>query len=278
MAATVTLADLDALAATALVPLRARAEDAASPSPILGDRAAADLAQRLDAVMPGGSVDASTRAGCCIRGKVIDTWLAALAERLGQPLGAVIDLGVGLNTRAERLPSLARRYLEVDAPSIIDLRRRWLPNDQVIRVAGDALRVENWIGDALPADGPVAVVCEALLAYQRPAAVGDFLDALGCVLPGAYLLFDSLSPLAARLANRPPALAGGRPPYVWTTNRTRSLRANGRRMEVLAEVSLLDQPTACTRQFPAGQRLLFSLPGLRRAFRLTHARLPGATA
>lgn len=274
----IALPGLDPLAATALVPLQARADDAASPTPILADQTAADLARRLGTVLSSAAVDAATRVGCCIRSKVIDTWLLTLAQEAGRPLGAVIDLGVGLNTRAERLPRLARRYIEVDTSAVIDLRHRWLPTDQVVRFAGDALRVEGWLGDVVPADGPVAVVCEALLTYQQPAAVRDFLDALACVLPGAHLLFDSLSPVAAWLGNRPAALAGGRPKYVWATRRSRSLRANGRRLEVLTEVSLLDQRVEWIHQFPSRERVLFGLPGLRRAFRLTHARLPRTRA
>ncbi|GAA2522569.1 hypothetical protein [Pilimelia columellifera] len=275
---TTTAERLGPLAATALIPLVARASDARQRYPILSDRTSAAVANRLDLGRAVAAVDDSTRVGCCLRGLVIDTWLAQLAESAGGQLAAVVDLGVGLNTRSHRLAGIAERYVEVDSGEVIALRDQLLPVTSSTRLATDAMHVLGWASHVAPTCGPVAVVCEALLAYQTPERVQSFLDDLSCLLPQAHVLFDSMSPAAAWLANRPAVRAGGRPRYTWATRSTGRLRSAGRPLRIVAETTLLRQPRQWTSLFPAKERLLFALPGLRGAFRITHAQLqnPGA--
>jgi O-methyltransferase involved in polyketide biosynthesis len=264
---------LDALSRTALIPFWSRADDHAQNDPVLGDAAAAALAPRVAERFGRVEVPAATRIGCCLRNLTMDTWLTDLTRH--QAAAAVVDIGVGLDTRMCRLPGIVARYIEVDSEPIIGLRNEWLPNTGAVRLAGDGMRIRDWIADVR--DVPptsVAVVLEGVLAYQRPSAVRDFLHDLASALPGAHVLFDSVSPLSAWAANRPAALASGRPRYAWSCWSTRRLVISPRRWWVVREEGFMDQPRQQRRHLDGREHVLYRLPVLRRSYRLTHARLP----
>jgi O-methyltransferase involved in polyketide biosynthesis len=269
------MSDLDALSRTALIPFWARVQDAMLPSPILDDQAAAALAPDVERRFGAVQVGEATRVGCCLRNRAMDEWIADLAADSDSGVWTVVDIGVGLDTRLRRRPRLAERYVEVDGKAIVNLRDEWLPGTGAVRVSADGMCVEKWI-DAVDHRAPssTVLVLEGVLTYQDPLRVSRFFaDAARC-LPGAFVLFDSLSPLAAWPANRPAVLAQGRPRYAWSPWRTRRIPAGSRRLRVLQERGFLDFPRELTREFTNRNRIVYSLPPMRRAYRLTLAKLP----
>jgi O-methyltransferase involved in polyketide biosynthesis len=262
-------ASWDALARTALTPFWSRVADAGSAEPILGDLAAAALVPQVARRYGRVEVPDTVRIGSCLRDLSIDEWLQLLAA--GGCIDVVLELGVGLDTRRSRLSSVPLHFVEVDRAPIIAARDEWIPRSRTTRMAADALDIARW-SMAVPTGGRIAVVLQGVLPYQRPAAVAAFFAALAVRHPGAYLIFDSVSPLSARLANRGSVRAGGRPRYEWSTWRDGGLAGPRRRWVVLDQRGFMDLPRELTRTFPATQRVVYSLPVLRRSYRLTLAR------
>jgi O-methyltransferase involved in polyketide biosynthesis len=267
--------DLDAFGRTALIPFWARVHDAMLPSPILGDQAAVALAPDVERRFGVVQVGDATRVGCCLRNRAMDEWIADLAANSESGVRTVVDIGVGLDTRLGRMPRFAERYIEVDGKGIVDLRDAWLPGTGAVRVSADGMHVEEWI-DAVEHRAPslTVLVLEGVLTYQDPLRVLRFFADAARRLPGAFVLFDSLSPLAAWPGNRPAALAQGRPRYAWSPWRTRRIPAGSGRLRVLRERGFLDFPRELTRRFGNGNRIAYALPPMRRAYRLTLAKLP----
>ncbi|MBV9163287.1 MAG: class I SAM-dependent methyltransferase [Streptosporangiaceae bacterium] len=269
------MSDLDALGRTALIPFWARVHDALLPSPILGDHAAAALAPEVERRFGAEPVGDATRVGCCLRNRAMDEWIADLAANGNSGVRTVVDIGVGLDTRLRRRPQLAEHYVEVDGEAIMNLRDDLLPGTGAVRVRADGMSVDEWI-DAVDhqVSSVTVLVLEGVLAYQDPSRVSRFFaDAARC-LPGAFVVFDNLSPLAAWPANRPAALAQGRPRYVWSPWFTRRIPAGSQRLRILQERGFGDFPRDLTREFSNRNRIVYSLPPMRRAYRLTLARLP----
>jgi O-methyltransferase involved in polyketide biosynthesis len=218
-------------------------------------------------------VDHSTMVGCCLRNLVTDRWLGQLASQHPDGLAAVVDIGVGLNTRLQRHPSVTHHYLELDTEPVLAFRDTWLPSAGTDRIVADGMRTEAWVTKVDP-HGPIAVVLEGVLTYQEPAAVQRFFAELAEALPGAYVVFDSVSPLAAHLANRSGPRAQGRPRYRWAAWQTKRIPVNGSHLQIMDERGLLDvTPSAAL--FSRTDRVLYAMPPMRRAYRLTFAQLPG---
>ena len=265
---------LELLDSTALIPFWARVHDAALAEPILGDTTALGMAPMVQQSFAEPEVPTITRVGCCLRNLTIDRWLCQLVEQ--RRVETTVVIGAGLDTRRQRLPKLHSRFVEVDSTAIIELRDRWIPADGAVRVTGDGLHIDAW-QHAIDASGTgkVAIILEGVLAYHQPENVTQFFGDLARLLPGAYLLFDSPSPIAARGANRPQPGRSERPAYTWAPWSTRRLGGRAGRLTVLDEKGFMDFPRALTTCFGRRDRVLHSLPPLRRSFRMTLAQVPG---
>jgi O-methyltransferase involved in polyketide biosynthesis len=261
---------VDRLAATALIPFWARVQDAHDDESILNDQAASALAPAVADRFGILTVDETTQLGCCLRNHAVDRWLTHL---VADGVTTIVDIGAGLDTRSARMSAHIARHIEVDHSSIIDLRHELLPAGSTARIAADGLDIESWLPQVDTSSGGTAVVLEGVLAYQEPQRVRAFFGALADRLPGAFVLFDSVSPLSALLANRAARRTGAHPAYCWSTWRTSRLVDPPGRWHVVDERGLLELRTERPSRLNRRAHLLYSLPILRRSYRLTVARL-----
>ncbi|MCP2340734.1 class I SAM-dependent methyltransferase [Actinomadura rupiterrae] len=115
------------------------------------------------------------------------------------PGGTVVALGEGLETQFWRVDDGRVRWLTVDLPETLDVRRELLPDDPPRRrsVARSALDL-TWM-DEVPEGEPVLVTAQGLLMYLRPPEVRGLIAACADRFPGGRMLFDTMPrALAAR--------------------------------------------------------------------------------
>jgi O-methyltransferase len=256
--------DLDPLSRTALVPFWARAHDALSARPVLDDGSAAALAPRVRELFGEVAVDRSTRVGCCLRNLIVDRWLTDLVD----VRTAIVEIGVGLNTRVHRLPSTASQYIEIDHEQVMAVRNDLVPGQGSIRVAGDGMDITRWT-DALDSARTerVVITLEGVLVYQQSEAVARFFVDAARAFPGAYVLFDRLSPSAVTRANRPEARDGGRPEFLWPPS-VGSSGSGEEPFQIVQALSFMALPRALRRHLPACDRISHALPPRRDAYKL----------
>lgn len=264
--------ELDPLSSTALIPFWARVQDGLADSPVLGDKAAVTLAESVEEHFGRVAVATSTQAGCCLRNRAIDDWVVALVAEEPAASATIVDIGVGLDTRLERLPHVARRYIEVEREPVVRLRDEWLPDSPAVRIAGDGMRVRDWVDEVGDRGSLTILILQGVLSYQDSPLVARFFAEAARYLPGAYVLFDSVSPLSAWMANRSGVPV--RPRYIWTTWATKRIRAGASRLKVHQERGFMDFPRELTSSFSVAERLTHLVPPFRRSYRLTLARLP----
>lgn len=266
------IGELTALEQTALVPLVARANDARLAAPILGDLHASEVVGRLRSrAVDLPAVDSPTQIGCCARSRQFDRWVSGVRDSGGAAALTVVDLGVGLNTRAERLNLTGETYVEVDSAEMMQRRNELLPDSGAVRVAADVMVLESW-SDHVPDDRPVLIVAEGVLMYQSPERVRQFLNACTLAFGTTRIAFDSVSGLGRWISNRP-ANRGDRPAYRWAVRRTSSLTVGDRQIEVLEERTMADiSPTLVSSLGRAASIFYGSWP-LNDSYRLSLARL-----
>ena len=110
---------------TLLATLYARALESQSPNPILRDEMAEDAVRHIDYDFDRLKVDTLSIA---MRARQFDSWTTEyLADH---PDAVVLHLGCGLDSRVYRInPPPGVRWLDVDFPEVIELRRRVYPSD-----------------------------------------------------------------------------------------------------------------------------------------------------
>ena len=198
--------DLGDVQQTLLVPLWCRAAETRSRYSILRDPAAVEIADRLrqthgDAFAHFNRRALQSRVGLALRTIQFDDWARGFLAR--HPGGTVAEVGVGLNTRMERVaPDGPSHWLELDLPDVMAVRKRFFaPSDRRTMLAGSVLE-PDWVDRLLDLPPPYHVSIEGVLTYLPEADVRRLFDVLGERLAGAGLAFDALTPRGVAAQHR----------------------------------------------------------------------------
>jgi leucine carboxyl methyltransferase len=120
----------------------------------------------------------------------VATFDRAVRRFLGlHPAGVLVALGEGLETQFWRLDNGHVRWLTVEVPEVIELRRRVLPDGpRQSSHSGSALD-RSWLDRLDPAD-PILVTAQGLFPYFQRDQVHRLIAGIAERLPGSRLVFD----------------------------------------------------------------------------------------
>lgn len=121
------------------------------------------------------------------------------------PDATVVALGEGLETQYWRVDNGRVRWITVDLPESVALRRSVLPGGEAI--ASSALDTAAWAGTR-----PDLITAQGLLMYLSRDEVHGLFEAM----PPATVVFDVVAPWLAR--RRPKRDAYEAPPWTWSAD------------------------------------------------------------
>ena len=201
------------------------------------------FAERFGPVSPARAQWQALRAACFDRQVV-----RFLADR---PDATVVALGEGLETQFWRVDNGRVRWLTVDLPETIAVRRELLPSPPRGRLLACSALDTRWLDEVDPGAG-VLVTAQGLLMYLAPAEVHGLLTTCAARIPSGALLFDAVSRrLSERSMRGGLGSASGYTPPKWTWG----IDAEERRfIRGIDHVTALETASAAARAW-AGLRL-----------------------
>ncbi len=114
------------------------------------------------------------------------------------PAGLILQLGVGLDSRVNRVPC-PNLWYDLDFPDVIGLRRRYFPdNERYHLIAAPALPAA-WLAE-LPRARHALVLMEGMTMYLCEQDMRDLMAALRVHFGQVTLIFDAYSKTAAKLS------------------------------------------------------------------------------
>ena len=244
---------------TLLIPLWARAEETRKKRPMVRDERARELVDRLDFDFGVFRRAYGTQLGCVLRGMVYDAWVRAFLDR--HPTGTVVELGCGLNTRFERIDNGTARWIDVDLPDTIAVRRRYFEATERRTLIAASVLESDWPAQlARQIDGPCTFVSEGMLMYLRPADVRRLLTGLASAFPGSEMALDSISPAIVRHQKHHDAMKYMlEAPFQWGIEDVRTIEEWDPRLRVTDVTSLGDIPRRFPEQVPRRYRMIGGL-------------------
>lgn len=155
--------DLHGPPQTMLATLYAKALDAGLPNPVLADRYAKEIVERIDYDWTKTTISPLNSASVTTRTAHFDTWARqCLAVH---PDAVVLHVGCGLDGRYFRLrPSPRVEWYDVDYPEVADLRTRLYPAADHCHVVAASVTDPAWLAD-IPNDRPALMIAEGLTMY-----------------------------------------------------------------------------------------------------------------
>jgi O-methyltransferase involved in polyketide biosynthesis len=188
--------DLSGVPETLLWNLGRRAAAARAGVSLLEDPMAVEVADRLQYDFSNAARGARWHA---VR---VATFDAAVRRFLSvHPSGTVVALGEGLETQFWRVDNGAVRWLTVDLPATLELRRRVLPDGPRQRSHSGSALDPDWLDELDPAE-PVLITAQGLLMYFQRDEVHGLIAEIARRLPGATFVFDVVPEKMLELVGR----------------------------------------------------------------------------
>jgi O-methyltransferase involved in polyketide biosynthesis len=191
---------LNGVPETALLTLHARACEARRRKPIIDDPMAVALVDSID--FDFGKFG-RTRQAIALRAQAFDTEARCYLSQ--HPSATVVALAEGLQTSFWRLdsaiPGSQFRWLTVDLPPIIDLRKRLLPLSPRVHVCAQSALDYSW-AESVNTSGGVFVTAEGLLMYLPVEQALELIAQCAKRFPGGQMLFDLPPDRVAKASRR----------------------------------------------------------------------------
>jgi len=198
----ITLPTFTPLEDSLFLTLYARARDYRGPHSILGDALADQIVDTVDYDYGQLHIDTNLILNVALRAKKLDQVASAYLARHPDAVG--IDLGAGLDTRANRLdlPSTVDWY-DVDLPAVAAAREQLIPPHPDRHVVAADVRDEDWL-DAIPTGRPAVIVADGLMGFLTRDELVSLWNRLIDHFTTGEIVFNSYTRFAIWLARHAP--------------------------------------------------------------------------
>jgi O-methyltransferase involved in polyketide biosynthesis len=178
---------LGAVQETMLVTLYGRALATRNGGGLLHDPRAVEIVQALDYNFRRFA-DESQVMGSVLRTRILDDVLRLFVVRF--PRATVVEIGAGLNARFERVDNGLVRWVDVDLPDVMDLRRRFFAETARRTMLSASVLDPAWTGAVKRLGPPYVLIAEGVFGYLTEDEVRTALALIAHELPRATVAFD----------------------------------------------------------------------------------------
>ncbi|MCL4559107.1 MAG: class I SAM-dependent methyltransferase [Chloroflexi bacterium] len=185
---------------TLLIPLYAKAQD----NPLFDDQKARQILDEIQYDFQRLKIPEKTKVTLRMRAKKLDGYTAEFIA--SHPDTLVLHLGCGLDSRCLRVPRLSSRWIDLDLPEVIELRRKFYPETDSYRMIAASVTDLAWVDMVSPDGRPVFVVAEGLLMYLHESDVRALILRLHQKFSGCGFVFDAFSKMTADRVHAHPSL------------------------------------------------------------------------
>src|SRR5262245_24517380 len=234
---------------TMLIPLYGRAIDTKRRGGLVDDARAVEIVEAIDYDFT--SLRDVPLSMCVIRTAVFDNWISRFLHL--HPRGTVIEIGAGLNARFDRLDNGVARWIDVDLPDAMALRRRFFADtDRRTSVAASVLD-EHWPNLVRSGTAPYIVVAEGVFAYLVEEDVRRTLEFVARRFPKAFVAFDTVDRRIVEGA-RATSVGNIETPLRWACANPREVEGWSPGFRLVESWSLVDLPPWLQWRLPAPYR------------------------
>lgn len=192
---------LDKVPQTLLLPLWGRAQMTRAGSPILRDEAAVAIVDRLDYDFSRirADLDVSKNLSWIARARQLDDKVKAFAA---QHRGCtVVNVGAGFDTTFSRVDDGRMRWIDLDLPEVIEMRRGLIPETERSRCVACSVLDSGWTEQLGATGSDVLFVAGGVLFYFAQTDLVGMFRAIGRRFAGSEIVFDAMTSAGVKKAN-----------------------------------------------------------------------------
>jgi O-methyltransferase involved in polyketide biosynthesis len=186
---------------TMFLPLWARAEETQKANPVLMDKTAVEIINSIDYDfgLIAASVNRMSHAAMVMRSLYIDAVVKGFLQK--HPEAIIVNIGCGMDTTFERVDNGKLRWVDLDLPDSMELRKKFLKETDRRKFITSSFLEPAWLDMLNPKDG-ILFISAGVFLYFEESQVQQFVDRIASKFPGGELVFDAASPGGIKAANR----------------------------------------------------------------------------
>ena len=193
---------------TLLFPLWGRAVETKKTKPLLIDKTASQVIQKIDFDFSEieKNLTAISQHGWIARCYHMDLKIKHYLEI--HPTATIVNIGCGLDTTFERIDNGRITWYDLDLPDVIALRKKLLPMNERQMLIENSFLNHEWI-DQLGSKENVLLIAAGVLYYFEEDQIKKTLKHISESIQGGEMIFDASSPIGVQMANKMVIKAGG---------------------------------------------------------------------
>jgi O-methyltransferase involved in polyketide biosynthesis len=241
--------------ATLFLTLYTKAMDNRTARPILGACQADEIVSKLDYNFGKFKVTKGLVVNGAIRARHLDDCVGDFIRH--HPTAVVVEIGCGLDNRSSRIPAPASvTWFDVDYPDVIELRRRFIGEDDAHRMLGADLNDPGWL-QQIPRDRPAIIAADGVTPFLTESANKQLFQRLTSHFASGEIVFNGYTTTVVRLMKKHPTMMAIGAADGFGFDDPREPERWAPRLKFVEAIALIKTPYA--RQLPFGYRLLFAL-------------------
>jgi len=184
---------------TLLLPLWGRAVETQKSEPLLVDKTAHEIIDRIDYDFStiAKNISEISRIGWVARSLNFDQIITNFLNK--HPKATIINIGCGLDTTFERVDNGVILWYDLDLPDVIELRRQFMKEDNRRKFIESSFLDYNWL-DKLQIHDNVLFVAAGVFYFFEEYQVKEFFIKVADLFPGCEIIFDATSSI--EMANK----------------------------------------------------------------------------
>lgn len=200
--------NLGSVQETMLLPLWGRAVETLKPKPLLVDKKAVEIIKSIpyDFSTISTNIRKLTRASWIARSIFFDKKISEFIK--AYPEATIVNVGCGLDTTFDRIDNGIIKWIDLDLPDAIELRKQYLQEKDRRRFISKSVFDTTWY-DEIPDKDKVMLLIAGVLYYFDESEVKKLFSEIHTHLPAAEIIFDHASRLGIKLSNEQVLKRGG---------------------------------------------------------------------
>lgn len=184
--------NLDGVSETLLITLYAKASESKRKDAIIKDLKSEEILKKIDYDFSKFKKLEKNQLGTVIRTKIIDEIIKNIIEESDSNTFTIINLGAGLDTRANRFIKDNIFWFDIDFEDVIKLRKKFFPeleNNKNYTGISSSILDYDWI-KRVENRGTVIIISEGVLMYINENDIKELIENISKSFPNSHFIFD----------------------------------------------------------------------------------------
>ncbi|MBN2539739.1 MAG: class I SAM-dependent methyltransferase [Deltaproteobacteria bacterium] len=193
---------------TLVLPLWGRVVETKKPKPLLIDKTAVQIIQKIDYDFAEieKSLSVISQLGWIARSYHVDSMTRLFIQK--HPTATIVNIGCGLDTTFDRIDNGRILWYDLDLPDVIALRKKLIPANERRILIEDSFLHRDWMAQVKNKEHVLLIAAGVLYYFEEQQLKKIFAHLLD-VFPEGEILFDASSPTGINMANRMVIKASG---------------------------------------------------------------------